>query len=407
MGLSIVKGLRTAIVTLLLAMLHLSQLQAQDRGKGNPSGTRHLAFSPDGRLLAATYGGIDQPGTLRIWDLQTGAMVCEHQEPDGVCSVSFSPDSDSVAIGMFGKVGKVLDVTTGNVQFELRGHQSHVRSITYVDERVIATGSYDKTIRLWNAQTGVQISQLGQPTDELRTIAVSPNGQYLLSGSASPNCRLWDLAEMKEVALFHSPNFICPNVCFSRDGEFFLTGRWDGIVRIREVASQRLRAAVMVSALRALDMSPDNSLLLGCSDKPVLQAVDLRLDGPTAEESAKVMQLVRLWNSDDYQVREKASRELLEMGMVAARILERLREVNAPEIRIRARTAHRTIMESASRDVDVGHDFNLSAVCFSPDNLHVASGDVGGNVKVWRYRDEMVIHHFTGFTSIQLEENSR
>jgi WD40 repeat protein len=267
MGLSIVKVLRTAIVTLLLAMLHLSQLQAQDRGKGHLSGTRHLAFSPDGRLLAATYGGIDQPGTLRIWDLQTGAMVREHQEPVGVCFVSFSPDGDSVAIGMFGKVGKVLDVTTGNVQFELRGHESHVRSIAYVDEGVIATGSYDKTIRLWNAQTGVQISQLGQPTDELRTIAVSPNGQYLLSGSASPNCRLWDLAEMKEVALFESPNFICPNVCFSRDGEFFLTGSWDGIVRIREVASQRLRAAVMASALRALDMSPDNSLLLGCSDK--------------------------------------------------------------------------------------------------------------------------------------------
>ncbi len=402
---SMVEVIRNSLLFLTLALHALSQVHAQDNGK--PLATRHLTFSLDGRWLAATYGEVKQPGLLRVWDWQSGQMVLEHHEPVGVCSVSFSPNGNSVAIGMFDKVGKVFDVATGKLQLELRGHESHVRSIAYVDAHLIATGSYDKTIRLWNADTGQQIRELGQHSDELRNVVVSPDGRYLLSGSTSPDCRLWDLVNLKQVALFDSPNFICPNVGFSRDGKYFLTARWDATVRIRELDSHRLRAVVRVRAIRSVDLSPDNSLLLACDDKMVLSAVNLRLSGATAEESARVLEIVKLWNSDDYQVREQASRDLLEMGMVVVPLLDRIKQINNPEIRIRARTAQLALKESSTREVDVGHEFNVSVVCFSPDNLHVASGDAGGVVQVWRFRDETVVQKFEPIISPDDEETSR
>lgn len=242
MRLSAVVAIRNFLALLALSWPAFSHLRAQDKGNAMLVANRHLTFSPDGRLLAASYGEVEQPGTLRIWDWQSGQIVLEHQESVGVCSAAFSPDGKSVAIGIFDKVGRVLDVASGNVRTEFRGHESHVRTVAYVDANIIASGSYDTTIRLWDANTGLQVRELGKHTDELRTVAASPDGRYLISGSTSPDCRLWDLDNMQEIALFDTPNFDCPNVCFSRDGEFFLTARWDATVRIRETASRRMRA---------------------------------------------------------------------------------------------------------------------------------------------------------------------
>lgn len=406
MRLSIVEAVRTFLAILILSWLALSHLQAQGKGNANPAANRHLTFSPDGRLLAASYGEIEQPGILRIWDWQSGQTVLERREPVGVCSASFSPDGKSIAVGTFDKVGRVLDVATGKIRTEFRGHDSYVRTVAYINANLIASGSYDKTIRLWNANTGLQVRELGKHTDQLRTVAVSADGRFLISGSISPDCRLWDLVNMQEIALFDSPGFICPNVCFSRDGEFVLTARWDNTVRIRDTVSRRILAAVKVGAKRTIDLSPDNSLLLACDDKLILHAVDLRLAGATAEETTQVMEHVKLWNSDDYQVREKASRDILEMGAVVIPLLDRIKGFTTPEIRIRARTIQETLEESSSRDVDVGHEFNVGAVCFSPDNIHVASGDVGGVVKVWRFRDETVVQTFEPSTAPGDKETS-
>jgi WD40 repeat protein len=74
-----------------------------------------VAFSPDGRLLAAVSGEPKDQGALAVWEIATKQQRLFHQEAVGVPSVAFAPDGKSVAIGLFEPVAKLLDVDSGTV----------------------------------------------------------------------------------------------------------------------------------------------------------------------------------------------------------------------------------------------------------------------------------------------------
>lgn len=356
--------------------------------------SRHVAFSSDGQLLACSYGEVKTAGALRIWDWQSGKLLVEHDEAAGICSAAFSPDGRSIAIGMFGPIGKTISLKSGKVLAEFKGHTNHFRAVAYVSDDVLASGSYDKTIRLWNAKNGRELSILGTHEDELRSIAVSPDGRFLASGATSPDCRLFDLTTMQEVGVFRDSQLICPQVRFSSDGRYFLAASWDHKVRIRETTSQRILASIALDSIYGIALSPDDSMLLGQNDSPLVDAVELRLDGPTDTEKAELLRLAKHWSDDEYAVREKASRDVEALGVVVAPLLGRLASMKNTEIRIRARSVRRRLMQNSARKLDVGHEGNLRALNFSPDNIHVATGDTKGVVKVWKYANQEVVKTF-------------
>lgn len=352
---------------------------------------RQLAFSPDGRLLAAAFGELDQPGSLVVWEWRSGRPVCVHREDVGVATVSFAPNGNLLAIGMFGPAAKLISLETGHVLREFRGHSGHARSVAFTSDDVLATGSYDHTVRLWDVATADPIAKLGKHDDELRDIAASPDGKWLVTGARSPDARLWNVAERRQESKFAPSNLICPAVGFSRDGRFFFTGRWDATVRIRETVSQTLRAAIRV-ANRGFDLSPENrTLIVFDNNSPKLKRFDVALSPPTDELRQRIETLIATWHDDDYRKREDATRQLIELGLVAEPQLRRAMDSDSVEVRIRARRARAAVLSPEPEDLDVGHQADVRAVRFSPDGRFVASGDADGMVKVWEVRERNVI----------------
>jgi WD40 repeat protein len=360
---------------------------AQDAAK---QPTRQIAFSPDGRLLAAAFGEVNQPGSLGVWEWETGRQVSLHREDVGVANVCFSPGGKLLAIGMFGPAAKLVSPETGEVFRDFRGHAAHARSVAFISDDVLATGSYDHTVRLWDVATGNQLAELGRHDNEVRDIAASPDGKWLLSGARSADARLWNIAERKEAAVFKPSDLICPAVAFSRDGTLFLTGRWDATVRIRETETHALRAAIKTGN-RGLDLSPDNRTLVVCDDQPSISLFSVALQPATVELRQQIDGLISVWNDDDYHKREDASRQLIELGLLAEPQLRAAMESDTVEIRIRARRARAAVLSPEAENVDVGHKANVGAVRFSPDGRVVASGDADGVVKVWNAGDRNVI----------------
>ena len=192
--------------------------------KGHTDGIYSVAFSPDGKTIAT--GSIDE--TVRLWDAQTGEHKTTLQHGSSVRSIAFSPDGKTIATGSFGTDNNpvltsiknmdieikyelvkwrdinidtpvlVWDVSIGEHIDTLSGHTNRVVSMAYSpDGSIIATGSDDKTVRLWDTHTGEQIKTLIGHTENVYTVAFSPDGKTLASGSNDGTVLLWDVTITK------------------------------------------------------------------------------------------------------------------------------------------------------------------------------------------------------------------
>jgi len=114
-------------------------------------------------------------------------------ESVSLTSLSFSPDGSLLACGWEWEV-ILLDPITGKQLHILSGHSREVNSVAFSpDERLLASGSSDKTIKLWNVETGKCIRTLTGHADSVYSVAFSPDGRYLASGSWDKTIKLWDV----------------------------------------------------------------------------------------------------------------------------------------------------------------------------------------------------------------------
>ena len=153
-----------------------------------------VAFSPDGRHIVS--GSSDN--TIQVWDAWTGGQVGNPLQghtasglpchlADSVNSVTFSPDGKYIVSGSFDKIIQIWDAQTGaQVGNPLQGHTKSVKSVAFSpDGRHIVSGSDDETIQVWDAQTGAQVGNpLQGHTGPVNSVAFSPDGRHIVSGSS-------------------------------------------------------------------------------------------------------------------------------------------------------------------------------------------------------------------------------
>jgi len=110
-----------------------------------------------------------------------------------VNSVTFSPNGRRLASGSYDETVRIWDAETGALQQTLEGHTSPVYSVTFSPNgRQLASSSQDKTVRIWDAETGALQQTLEGHTDWVNLVTFSLNGRWLASGSNDKTVRIWD-----------------------------------------------------------------------------------------------------------------------------------------------------------------------------------------------------------------------
>jgi len=138
---------------------------------------------------------------------------------------------------------------TGRQLRRFEGHTSWVISVAFSpDGRQVLTGSgsilfSDGTARLWDAQTGRELRRFKGHTGWVLSVAFSPDGRQVLTGSVDKTARLWDAQTGHELRRFEGHTGSVESVAFSPDGRQVLTGSSDGTARLWDAQSGRLIAA--------------------------------------------------------------------------------------------------------------------------------------------------------------------
>ena len=305
---------------------------------GHTGDIEGLAFSPDGKMLVSSGSG---DGTIRFWDVRTGDetdTIAGHT--DYVYSVAFNPDGKFFASGyadgsirfwnaetglhletfkpnydasclVFSLDGKTLafasgidirlqDAHTGEEKMLLTGHTWGMHSMALSpDGDILASGSEDMTIRLWDMHTGEHKRTLNGHKHRIYSVAFSPDGKTLASGSDDNTVRLWSVdtgetqriltahaGEVEGVDNGHSSVEGVKSVAFSPDGKTLASGGGDNVIHLWDIETGKRKMTLVGHThwVFSLAFSPDGrTLASGSVDS------DIRLWDPHTGQHKKTL----------------------------------------------------------------------------------------------------------------------
>ncbi|CAI9782638.1 unnamed protein product [Fraxinus pennsylvanica] len=173
-----------------------------------PSEVWQLQFNPQGTTLAAAGGG---SASVKLWDTAQWQLTATLSVPrlEGlkpsektgskkfVLSVAWSPDGRQIACGSMDGTISIFDVTRAKFLHHLEGHNMPVRSLVYssapLDARVLFSASDDGHIHVYDTEGKTLISSLSGHSGWVLSVDVSPDGMAIATGSSDRTVRLWDL----------------------------------------------------------------------------------------------------------------------------------------------------------------------------------------------------------------------
>ncbi len=215
-------------------------------------------------VYALFAGAIGLPSASRAGDVPEVSVQAGHARP--VRAACFLHQSAAVITASSDKTLKLWDVDSGR---ELRTFEGHSASITSVavspDDRYAASGSEDRSVRVWEIATGQNTLTLQGHQHWVMSVAFSPDGRYLISANADQvigrvagTIKLWDVKTGKEVRTFAGHGGSVWSVNFSPDGRRILSGNGDKTARVWDVAAgSELRALPVAASVASVMYSPD------------------------------------------------------------------------------------------------------------------------------------------------------
>ena len=194
-----------------------------------------IAFRPDGKALAVGFGLYSQQEAfqVKIYELETGRETVAFPAPKGgVNDLAFHPDGRHLAVAG-AQVVEVWDVYAPQKVHTLGGHAKWVYGVAYSpDGKWLATGGWDRTIKLRYATTGEEELTIFAHDGFVLDLAFSPDSRSLVSTSEDRSVRLWEVPSGRPVGVLHGHTDFVQAVAFAPDGRELASGGMEGTLKV-------------------------------------------------------------------------------------------------------------------------------------------------------------------------------
>jgi WD40 repeat protein len=274
--------------------------------RGHSAAVERIKLSPDGHWLASM--SLDR--STRIWAMPSDELHVFDANGASVYKLRFLDDDELLSAGTEAPIGR-YDVRHGRAQAIggpasriARSHDGQLAAVAELDgkitllsrtgaprvlvgptiamwglafsgdDRTLATGNDDGTVRVWDLASG---SARSWPAHRgvVADVAYSPDGRWLASAGEDGLVRLWDRAGGAD-RTFAGHREMASAIDFSPDGKWLASASWDGSVRLWNVASGAVRVLVAgAHRVRMVRFAPDGRTLVAAGDDNVLRLCDV------------------------------------------------------------------------------------------------------------------------------------
>ncbi|MEA5572412.1 serine/threonine-protein kinase [Calothrix sp. UHCC 0171] len=259
----------------------------------------------------------------------------------------------------------------------LTGHSSLVRSVAFSPGgKSLVSGSGDKTIKLWDLLTGEQIHTLIGHSDSVSSVAISPDGKILVSCSGDKTIKLWNLETEEEIRTLIGHSDSVSSVAISPDGKTLISGSWDKTIKLWN-----------------LETGQEIRTLRGHSDHVV--SIAISLDGKTLV-SGSYDKTIKLWNLlTGEQIRtltgHSDSVSSVAISPDGKTLVSGSGDKTIKLLKLETGEKIRTL---------TGHSNLVSSVAISPDGKILISGSWDKTIKLWKLETGEEIRTLTGHSNL-------
>jgi WD40 repeat protein/mono/diheme cytochrome c family protein len=220
---------------------------------GHAEEVRAVAYSRDGKLLAAAGGLPARSGEVKIWDIDKRSELRTIQgHTDCIYATAFSPDGKLLATSSYDKLIKLWDVATGKEVRTLKDHIDAIYALAFTpDGKRLVSGAADRSVKVWDVATGERLYTMSEPLDGLNTIALDPTGTKVAAGGIDKTIRIWELGEKGATLLnsliAHEDAIL--KLTWSPDGKVLASASADKTIKLFEVPD--------LTEIKTYDHQPD------------------------------------------------------------------------------------------------------------------------------------------------------
>jgi len=231
-------------------------------------------YSPNGNTVAISLDN----GKIKVYSTTTWEILWTGEHTNNVVIVAYSPNGDQLASGSWDKTVCLWDTTTGANSHVLRGHGGGIACIAYSPQGdQLASGSDDKTVKLWDLETGDCLHTLAGHTKTVTSIAYSPKGDQIVSGSGDATVRLWSIQTSECLHVLREHFEWISMVVFSPQGDQVASASDDNTVRLWNVATgdRRYTLTGHNRSVQSIAYSPKGDRMVSSSNDKTVRLWDV------------------------------------------------------------------------------------------------------------------------------------